>query len=172
MVGDSLLTGLGVQFVDWGDVFVKECGDVTIEQFLQQFTTNFVEAEWKGICGMVIAIGSEDVQDLEARVFHIKLRLLVKIVLARFGDIKVVLLGIPPRASDVEDIGKRRKVLNEVMCAVANELGISHPLYKAFFAHGQLKVHYFQEDGIQLAGVAIRLLAKVVKMYRARFFCQ
>ena len=170
MVGDSLLKHLGNQFVDWEDVWVKFYRGFHVEDLTTIFVEHFDESEWTDVGGIVLLIGTNDIQSESPEVFRVQYKALVKFIRARLGDIPIVLFGIPPRPRDHKSLGGKAIKFNKIIKEIAVELGVfHHPLYKAFLVYGQPKEHMFLSDGLHLAHPAVVLLAKVVKMFRAQF---
>ena len=106
-----------------------------------------MESEWRGVKGVVILVGTNDIKSLSPEQFRVKYRVLVKIVRARLGPVNIVLLGIPPRPRDHATHGHKAIVFNSVIREIAIELGVlHHPLYKACLSHGQPIAKFFHGD--------------------------
>lgn len=170
VIGDSLLKHLGHQFVDWVDVTVWSHSGFHVEDLTSWLAYNFEEAEWSGVKGVAILIGTNDIKSLSPERFRIKYKALVQIVRARLGSVSIVLLGIPPRPRDHDTHGRKAIRFNVIIKEIAVELGVlHHPLYKACLSHGQPIAKFFLGDGLHLSVTGVKLLAKVVKMFRAKF---
>lgn len=165
-----MLKHLPGQFVDWVDVSVLSYSGYHVEDLTALLAYNFQESQWAGVTGVALLIGTNDITSISVQEFKLKYKALVQIIRARLGVVDIVLLGIPPRPKDHSTFGHKAICFNKAIKDIAVELKVlHHPLYKACLHRGQPIDKYFVGDGLHLSATGVKLLAKVVKMYRSKF---
>ena len=170
VLGDSLVKHLPHQFVDWADVTVRSYRGYHVQDLTALLAYDFKESEWVNVTGVALLIGTNDLKSLSVEAFKLKYKALVQIIRARLGGVNIVLFGFPPRPKDHSNWGWKAIAFNKAIKDIASELRVlHHPLYKACLYKGQPVDRFFLEDGLHLSYEGVKLLAKVVKMYRAEF---